>query len=277
MSDEILSNLRTAPTSRFIYSSLSFYGPELSGSWFTRALTAIGIDETAVRQTLYRMERDGVLTARKVGRTKIYSPAPTSQAIIAAGTSKMLDEPEGEWDGAWTLVRFRFDNESRELRDQIRDLLNTEGFAALGSGLYIHPRDRSARIAALRLGAAIQIFRGPRLHPEVDDRRFARELWDLDGIAERYREFIDRFGGLARRTRWKPADAAAMRFATVFAFLEVAWDDPELPAELLPARWPGHRARAIVRELYTSLAPQAREFGAAITRSTAAGSSRAPS
>ncbi len=271
MRDTILSSLQNAPTSRFIYSSLSFYGPhhneELPGSWFTRALTTLGVDEMAIRQTLYRMEREGALVSRKEGRTKVYSATPSTRAVIDAGSAKMRPPVEEKWDGTWTLVRFLLDGGMRQIRDRLREVLQVEGFASLGSGLYIHPRDRSSRLAgavkALNVAGRVHIFRGPRLHG-VSERSFVRELWDVDAIAVRYREFVAAFDGLAGRNRWDPREAAAVRFALVFRFLEVAWDDPELPPDLLPARWPGRRAREVVRRLYDELTPPALEFGNAI-------------
>jgi phenylacetic acid degradation operon negative regulatory protein len=272
MYDEILSRLKMAPTSRFIYSSLAFYatatGGELPGSWFTRALSRLGIAESAVRQTLYRMEQDGELVSRKVGRKKMYAPTSTTRVILDVGSLKMTRKEEAPWDGSWTLIHFRFDEATRIERDRLKDVLIVEGFALLGRGLYIHPRNRSATvlkaIRSSKLSSRVHIFRGTRLDAALQNRKFVESLWNLNDIALRYREFTSRFSVLKGQRKWLPELAAALRFALVFEFLEVAWDDPDLPKELLPASWPGQRAQALVDELYRRLTPAARAFGDAI-------------
>jgi phenylacetic acid degradation operon negative regulatory protein len=264
MDDEILSRLRSAPISRFVYSSLGFFGSRrggaLPGSWFTRSLAPIGIEEASIRQTLWRMERSGVLVARREGRAKLYAATPTTLAIIAGGTEKMLAPEEGAWNGAWTVLHFHFGMERRRERDLVRDILMVEGFAGLGPGLYVHPRDRAGRVqralGEMGLERHLQVFRGPRSGAETD-ARFARRLWDLAGIGERYRRFLRRYESWQgpRLDALDPAAAFALRFALVFDYLEVAWDDPDLPPEVLPEGWPGARARTLVRALYEALLP----------------------
>jgi phenylacetic acid degradation operon negative regulatory protein len=270
MNDKILSRLRDAPTSDFIYSSLSFYGRHrggaLPGVWFVAALTPLGVEEGAIRQTMFRMERSGVLEARRAGRTKLYTATATTRAIIDAGLARIFEPPAAAWDGEWTLVHFRFDNDLRQARDRIRDLLQVEGFAPLGPGLYTHPHDRTARVRQaveeLGLSSRLHVFRG-RLDGSADDRSLVEELWNLAGLAKRYRAFLKSFTSLASMDvdRWTPAEAFALRFACVFRFFRIAWDDPELPLTLLPAGWPGGHARSLTRSLYEALQQRAIVFG----------------
>lgn len=269
MRDVFLSSLRAAPTSRFVYSSLAFFGSrhggELPGPWFTRALAPLGIEEGAIRQTLYRMEKRGALEVRREGRVNVYSASPATLAILEAGTEKILAPSQRVWDGAWTVVHYQFETDQRDARDQVRDVLTVEGFASLGPGLYVHPRDRAARVLraveAMGLADHVQSFRGRRDGPEPDDQ-FARRLWDLTRIAERYRRFVQRFQPVAEgsSTSLSPLDAFSLRFALVIGYLEVAWDDPELPPEVLPDKWPGGRARRLARRLYEALLPLAVEY-----------------
>jgi phenylacetic acid degradation operon negative regulatory protein len=257
----------------------------LPGLWFTRALVSLGIEEAAVRQALWRMEKSGVLEVRRRGRTKLYAGSPATLAVIEAGTEKMLGPLEGQWDGAWTLVHFQFDAEDRNARDLVRDVLQVEGFARLGPGLYVHPRDRAARVtrAVGEMGLArhLNAFRGRRSAPE-NDPRFARRLWDLAGICERYRRFVRRYEPLSKvdSAAWHREEAFAVRFALVFDYLEVAWDDPELPAELLPDGWPGAKAKRLVRRIYQTLLPasiaHADEILAGIPLQPAVGTHRDP-
>ena len=273
MIDAILSTVRDAPVSYLVYSAMSFYGDrrggEISGTWFVAALGALGIDAAAVRQTLFRMERDEELVGRKVGRVKLYRVSPYARAEIGAGVQKMFSAADPQWDGYWTIVLTLFPTDRRLERERVRNILQVEGFAPLGNGAYVHARDRAERLRRalddLGVGKFVTTFRADRVYG-VSDREFAYAHWDLEALREEYEEFLGRFQPIAAR----PATAFgldlhfALRFAVVLSFLEVAWKDPELPSSMLPARWPGSKARALAQRLYERFLPGALAFGDAL-------------
>jgi phenylacetic acid degradation operon negative regulatory protein len=262
MIDAILSSLPRAPTGDFVYSSLSFVarqrGGELPGTWFVDALGALGVGGQTVRQTLYRMEHSGILLTRRVGRLKWYRPSPTTTAIMDAGVSRVSTPTNAEWDGRWTLIYFRVGEEEREKRDRIRDVLLVEGFGALGPGLYVHPREQTERLVAaareIGLKDRLHVFRGSRI-AGVDDQRLVHETWDVASLASRYRKFIRRFQRVADEppSRWSDLEAFGLRFAFMFEFFRIAWDDPSLPWALLPRDWPGEDARRLAEVLTRKL------------------------
>ena len=270
MFDALLSTVTDAPVSYLIYSALSFYGDrrggEVAGTWFVAALESLGVSPAAVRQTLFRMERDGELISRRAGRVKMYRASPYARAEIGAGVQKIFATPETGWDGYWTLVLTRFPTEMRLERERVRNILQVEGFAPLGNGTYVHARDRAKRLrrAVGDLGVAefVTAFRVDKIHG-VSDRDFAYAYWDLERLGEEYAVFLRRFDPLGRRraATIPLATQFGLRFAVVLSFLEVAWKDPELPASMLPARWAGVKARLLARRLYQRFLPGALAFG----------------
>ena len=270
MVQEIVSSIASATTSDFVYSSLSFFGSRrggaLPGSWFVEALAPLGIGEAAIRQTLYRMEKSGALETRRAGRVKLYAPSAPTRAVIETGRARILGGEELAWDGRWTVVHFRFPADEAQLRDRLREVLMVEGFGALEPGLYLHPRDRVERVAAAAREAGAQerllIVRGERRHGG-DDRRLVHELWDLAGIRARYLAFLRRFEDVDA-AGLSDLEAFAVRFATVFEFFRITWDDPELPPELLPDDWPATRARVRAAALYRALEPAAVRYADAV-------------
>jgi phenylacetic acid degradation operon negative regulatory protein len=263
-----------APVSYSVYSAFSFYGRrhggELPGPWLVAASRALGHSLAATRQTLYRMERGGELVARLTGRVKQYRLTASASAVADAGLEKILGSVEETWDHEWTLVRFRPGTEYQSDREQLAEICRTEGFALAGSGLFIHPRDRSGRLlaAATELGTSnlLTIFRGRRLDAESDAAFVARH-WPLETIASHYEAFLRRYGSFTTsRKRLTSEDAFMLRFALVFDYLETAWSDPELPPELLPHGWPGDRARRCAARLYRRFLPGAIAFGDSLRR-----------
>lgn len=254
------------PVSYYVYSSFAYFatarGGELPGRWFVDALAEVGRDEAAVRQTLYRMERSGELKARRAGREKLYAPSGYALGEIAAGTEKIFRAPE-PWDGRWTVVHARFDLNERIHRDRMSSLLQVEGFAAVAPALYVHPRPLGERIlAAVDPAVRGRVFalRGERVGEEPDERFIALH-WDVPALAGRYRKAVRELRRLAEAPDGTNADAFRRRFEVVIRFLRVAWDDPDLPPNLLPEPWPGDEARELAAGLYRRFLPGALRFG----------------
>lgn len=280
MIDEILSTLYIKPTSYFVYSALSAFADrglgELPGPWFVAALKPYGHSPAAIRQTLFRMSREKELNVRKDGRTNYYKATPFSLAEARVGADKIFAQPSPKWDEAWTLVQYSFPDEKRIDRDRLRNLLEVMGFAPLGHGVHIHPKDyrRAIRdaIADNDLSGNINVFRGKR--DATDNKKeFTSNLWALDEINSFYRVFLETFQPLENtKLRLSDEDAFGLRFALVFEFLEAAWKDPELPIELLPQGWLGGKAQTLAARLYKRYMPQARLYANALVNHEATSS-----
>jgi phenylacetic acid degradation operon negative regulatory protein len=260
-----LSTIARVPVSYFVYSAFSFFGRkrggELPGGWFIAALTDAGRDEAAIRQTLYRMEHEGELVSRRVGRMKFYRPSGYATAEIDAGTEKIFERPQREWDGQWTMVRVGLRTApTAKLRERVIALLAVEGFAQVDANLFVHPRGRADRLVEAlspRARADVVILRGKLLDPAAQASLVA--LWKVDSLAARYRSVLATLSKIDARLRAgvSDRDAFLMRFAVVFDYLGVAWDDPDLPDDVLPPDWPGGDARLAAAALYERLLPAA--------------------
>ena len=267
MHDEFLSTVNRAPISYSVYSALSFFGRrqggELPGLWFVRAFGVLGHAPAAVRQTLFRMVRAGQLQTRRSGRSKFYRFSPWAQAEADAGLTRIIGPRPEPWDGRWTLLLARFEGADRDQRELLAELLQSEGFAPLGGGAYIHPRDRAGRVleAAAEGGmrGRLVVVRGERQGGSTA-AEFVALHWDLEKLAREYRHFISRFESLAISLPATDRQIFVARFALVFTYLEPAWRDPELPAALLPGDWPGEQAHVLAGALYRRLSPGALRF-----------------
>ena len=92
---------------------------------------------------------------------------------------------------------------------------------------------------------------------ESDPRALAARLWDLEGVAKRYQEFVTAYADVpealeamrARHERLTDAEFLAGALATFVDFQEVVRHDPLLPPELLPRPWPGREARILLAKV----------------------------
>jgi phenylacetic acid degradation operon negative regulatory protein len=86
-------------------------------------------------------------------------------------------------------------------------------------------------------------------------RRLVELGWDLDELGRRYQRFVERFTGvqaqLAGRRDPDPQDCFLVRTLLIHEYRRLHLRDPLLPAQLLRADWPGARAAALCRDIYS--------------------------
>ncbi len=78
-------------------------------------------------------------------------------------------------------------------------------------------------------------------HTLGDARRMVRDAWDVDGTAEAYSGFVDRFGHDA------DGDVLRLQVDLVHRWRRFPQIAPTLPRDLLPTAWPGDRASELFR------------------------------
>ena len=259
--NEIESSLRDFPTSNLIYSSFSAFadvaGGEIPGAWFVLALLELGHTESSIRQNLFRMTGSGELIARKVGRRNYYRPGPYMEREIAAGRARLTDSSGDAWDGEWTLVNYSTSTNDRNARERIRSILEVYGFASMANGMFVHPRDHSAAICDLiretDLSEMVRVFRA-RLVSDAKTSEMIARLWDLEAIASGYKNFLKAVESVKERlAKASNLQAFQLRYFVALEYLHIAWQDPDLPLDLLPPRWPGQAAKCEAQTLYKKL------------------------
>lgn len=247
------------------------------GDWVSvaaliRLMAELDIDENAVRSAVSRLKRRGMLVAEQRAGTAGYSLSADARVMLAEGDKRIFRRRPATVEDGWVLAVFSVPERERTRRHTLRARLTWLGFGTVAAGVWIAPaslEDEARRtLARLGLDTYVTLFRS-------DHRGFGRleeqvpRWWDVPGLARLYESFLDTYGrpgaapwtgpGPAAPPGGDPDDKAA--FA---GYLRVLTDwrrmpylDPGLPAELLPAGWPGTRAA----ELFATLTARLREPG----------------
>jgi phenylacetic acid degradation operon negative regulatory protein len=221
----------------------------------------LGLPETAWRAAILRLRRDGQLVSERVGRSARYSPSPAVAAAQRRWGAHFREGPPA-WDGTFSGLLYDFPEGDRARRDRLRRLARLSGYGLLRPGVLISPDDRWPQLADSfgadqRAGRILRV--GLTLAPQ-DQHPVARQLWDLDRLADRYRQIIrDTDRELARPvTPRTPRPSPILRlYATTQPIYESVAHDPALPAQLLPADWPGPRLGAALTAANAALGPEA--------------------
>lgn len=255
-----------APAARSVLLTLlgEYVRQRPGGVWqetLVRGLEALDYKTHAARQALARSVAGGWLTTERHGRRSRLQLTPATARMLSTGAERIYTFGEPwTWDGRWLLVALRVPEERREVRHQVRTQLAWAGFGSLGGGLWISPHtDREARLlgdVGDSAPGALLSFRA-ELGAVGDARDVVATAWDLDAVAAAYRAFIE------AHSRLRPSDdAARFRAQTrlVHDWRKFPFLDPDLPAELLPARWPSRRAHEVFHTRHAEWAGPAQAF-----------------
>ena len=231
-----------------------------------RLMGAFGVSEAAVRQAVSRMSRQGWLVAHRRGNRAFYAVTERGRRRIEELNPRIYG-PVIEWDGRWRMLTYTVEESRRERRDRLRKELAVLGWAPLSASVWISPSDSldSVRSVAESAGAgdAVHVFLGEYRGP-LGDRELVARCWDLEKIADAYREFIDRYATRLERERERSnlsdEEAFVERLWLVHDYRKFTYLDPGLPSELVPAHWPGTTAAAIFREYYAILRDKSQRY-----------------
>jgi phenylacetic acid degradation operon negative regulatory protein len=210
-----------------------------------RALGLLGVAEKSARQALARSAAEGWLSPARQGRRVRWELTGPGQTLLTDGARRIYSFGRAghRWDGRWLLLLVSVPDSKRELRHRLRTRLAWAGFGALSAGVWVSPdpaREAEAReiLAGLGLADGALSFLGG--YGSVGSpATVARQAWDLDTVGALYQAFIDAFADLDPRSG---ADQLVAQTRLVHAWRRFPFVDPQLPAELLPERWPGTTA-----------------------------------
>lgn len=247
-----------------------FYSRE-EGGWLPVAtlvnlLAEVGVDEQAVRSSISRLKRRGLLRAERHGGTAGYALSEEARAILREGDERIFHEQRAKLTDGWLLAVFSVPETERDKRHVLRTRLTRLGFGTTAPGVWIAPAHlREPAVAMLRrqgLTGYVELFHCDHL-AFGDLRRKVRQWWDLDELRRLYHDFTTTHGPALRRwrRRARPEFAEAFRdYVRVLTdYRRLPYLDPGLPEELLPGNWPGIRAAELFSSLRQRLEAAARE------------------
>lgn len=259
---------RTTQPRHLIVTVYGLYARE-GGGWLSVAslielLAALGVEEPAVRSSISRLKRRGILVARRRGGAAGYELSDEAQAILREGDDRIFRRERATVADGWLLAVFSVPEAERHKRHVLRSQLTRLGFGTAAPGVWIAPAhlyDATAdMLLRLDLDSYADLFRGDHL-AFGDLAAKVRGWWDLDELERHYQEFLDAHTPVLERSE-SPGEAQA--FADYVHALtdwrRLPYLDPGLPVELLPNDWIGVRAADLFFGLRARLEAPARAY-----------------
>jgi phenylacetic acid degradation operon negative regulatory protein len=246
-----------------------------AGGWMSVAalislLAELGVDEPAVRSSISRLKRRGILHGSRRGGAAGYELSQDALAILGEGDRRIFRRERASLADGWLLAVFSVPEAERQKRHVLRSHLARLGFGTAAPGVWIAPahlHDATAdMLRRLGLDSYADLFRADHMaFGRLDGK--VRRWWDLDLLEKLYGQFLDANEPLLARWRSRPAgerEAFAGYVRALTDWRRLPYLDPGLPAELLPADWVGIRAAGVFFTLQSLLEQPARGYVASV-------------
>lgn len=274
--DEDLARTRGVQPRALIVTIYGLYARQ-AGGWLSvgaliKLMAELGVDESAVRSSISRLKRRGILVAQSVNGAAGYGLSDHARGILLEGDRRIFERPRAASGDEWLVAVFSVPESERDKRHQLRTRLSWLGFGTVASGVWIAPAHVEPQVRAVlardSLSEYVDLFRARYVAFRPEPEQVA-SWWDLDGLERMYQDFVSTYGPVLKRWRRRRRVDGAEAFADYVQVLthwrRLPYLDPGLPPELLPADWRGSQAADIFFELNERLAPAAHEHVAAVT------------
>lgn len=248
-------------------------GGWLSVSSLIRLMGRLGVDEPAVRSSISRLKRRGLLEAERRGNLAGYALSTYARDVLVEGDQRIFGRTRATLDDGWVLAVFSVPESERQKRHTLRSRLTWLGYGTVGPGVWIAPghlaEETRTVLERLDLAEYVDLFHADYLGFR-DMAGEAATWWDLDGLDVLYRDFNDTFAPVL--ARWEGVTGAldegqafADHVAVVTTWRRLPFLDPGLAPELLPADWMGVTAAETFHRLHSRLQEPAQRFVTSLT------------
>lgn len=206
-----------------------------SSSELIRLTADFGIRETTLRVALTRMVGAGDLIRSDDGYR-------LSDRLLARQRRQddAMRPRTRDWRGSWHVLIVTSVGTDARTRAALRTTMHHKRFGELREGVWMRPDN-------LDLELEPDILQRVRILSARDDApaELAGQLWDLPEWVDAGHRLLDGMAG---------APDIPGRFVVAAAMVRHLLTDPMLPADLVPADWPGARLRGAYHDFATELA-----------------------
>lgn len=244
------------------------YGREpggLSVGSLIKLMSAVGVDEPAVRQALSRLKRRGVLEPRRGGGPAGYELSKQAREMFLEGDRRIFHRTRARLKDGWVLAVFSVPETQRDKRHAIRSRLTWLGYGTVAPGVWIAPaRLEHETLDVLDrhgLSSYVHLFRAD-YRGVSSPWHLVGTWWDFEQLERLYDDFRTAHEPVLNRWKRRRSSDDAAAFAdyvrTLTVWRRLPFLDPGLAPELLPLNWNGTRAAELFTAIRDLLAEPAR-------------------
>ena len=202
---------RAAQPRQLIVTVYGLYSRDADGWMSVAALVSLlgdlGVDEPAVRSSISRLKRRGILVARRAGGAAGYELSGEGQAILREGDHRIFRRERARLEDGWLLAVFSVPEAERHQRHVLRSQLSRLGFGTAAPGVWIAPaylhEATAEMLTRLGLSGYADLFHADHL-AFGDLAAKVRQWWDLDQTERLARDFVAVYEPVLQRLAGPP-------------------------------------------------------------------------
>jgi phenylacetic acid degradation operon negative regulatory protein len=227
--------------------SIRDLGGWMSSAAFVSLLGQVGVSPARTRNALTRAKAKGLLRA-EIRTSPGYALTEEGRALLARGDRRIFHPRLMSARDPWCLISFSVPESDRDLRHQLRRRLTWIGCGVVADALWVCPAfladEVGAIVSELELADHVTLFRAHVILSPQDPATDIASWWDLTAIAALHERFLASHAAAIDEFTADPRPATAYRtwITALDAWRPIPYLDPGLPAEWLPATWPGNRS-----------------------------------
>ncbi|QSB14089.1 PaaX family transcriptional regulator [Natronosporangium hydrolyticum] len=237
-------------------------GGEAPVAALVKLLAPLGIAAPAVRTAVSRMVRQGWLAPRRLAAGPGYALTSKAAKRLDDAAGRVYRTARPSWNGRFDLIVLD-PPRSRAARSRLAANLAYLGYGTIGERVWVAPR-LNDEVDLLLDEAGVRYDRFTATHSAGTDgtASLVERAWDLPALAREYEKFVAELTPVVAEAPARGDDEAAYqaRFQLVHAWRTFLFRDPQLPAALLPAPWPGVAAANFFDKHAARLRPAADRF-----------------
>jgi phenylacetic acid degradation operon negative regulatory protein len=245
------------------------------GNWLSIAsivslMADLGIEGQAVRSSIHRLKRRGVLLSKRRGGAAGYALAEPTIEVLAEGDVRIFERVRATPADGWVVVTFSVPESERQKRHELRASLTRLGFGNVSPGVWVAPAHLAAEARHMlerrMLAEYVDLFIGEHV-AFGDPRAKIRRWWDLAELSTLQEDFLAQWRPalpLAAARGTAPVDAFRVYVPMLTQWRRLPYRDPGLPLSLLPDDWNGVEAGKLFDSLDEALRPLAQKHALAI-------------
>ena len=259
---------RPGSTTSLVRTIVGLYIRELGG-WISTAhliglMDVLGTSAPVTRTAITRLKKKGILEPHPVAGISGFALTPPGEHLLARGDRRIFEPRAMGPDDQWCLLSYSIPEAQRERRHQLRRHLQGIGGGLVAPGLWIFPDYLRTELwdilRALELQDHATVFVSPSPEMTGSKSHAAAIWWDLESLASLHHAFLE----LNRAAPVSIEPGLSASFATYVRAIDswrtIPYLDPGLPADFLPADWPGHESAELFLRLQASHAASSLDF-----------------